>query len=213
MGNAPSKVTQQDKAILQVKLQRDKMTKYQKSMSYNIGQEKIKIKEYLIRKDKNSAKIILKRIKYQEKLIDSLNDQMMNLENMIRTLEFKLIEKEFLNGLSKGNELLKKLNNELSINKVEDLLDDVRENIEIQQEIDNLLSNSVIGKDFNDEIDEELEELEKQELLKQTGELPSVVGLPVLEKAKTSELSEVPVEEPVVKPVEKIEQSKVPLLA
>lgn len=187
MGNAPSspKVTAQDKAILQVKLQKDKLLKYQKKSNLLLKSETEQIKIYLRQNDKRSAKVLLKRTKYQETLLENVSSQIMNLENMIQNIEFKLVEKEFLKGLTNGNEILKKLNKEMNINDVEKLMDDVNDNIQYQEEIDQVLSTSIVGKDVEDEIDEELRLLEEQEAAKNgpkkeelIGKLPSVDGLP-----------------------------------
>ncbi|ODQ58241.1 hypothetical protein WICANDRAFT_24485, partial [Wickerhamomyces anomalus NRRL Y-366-8] len=156
------KVTAQDKAILQVKLQKDKLLKYQKKSNLLLKSETEQIKTYLRQNDKRSAKVLLKRTKYQETLLENVSSQIMNLENMIQNIEFKLVEKEFLKGLTNGNEILKKLNKEMNINDVEKLMDDVNDNIQYQEEIDQVLSTSIVGKDVEDEIDEELRQLEEQ---------------------------------------------------
>lgn len=165
MGQTTSapRVTQQDKAILQVKLQKDKLLKYQRRINVLIKSERANIKKLLKTQapsDKAMAKTILKKIKYQEILIEKTMNQILNLENMISNIEFKLIENEFLKGLSNGNEIMKKLNNELNLNKVEDIIDEFNENLQYQNEIDELLSTAVVNQDFNEELDSELHQLE-----------------------------------------------------
>lgn len=191
MGNTTSspKVTEQDKAILQVKLQKDKLLKYQKKSSLLLKSETEQIKAYLKQNDKKNAKLLLKRTKYQETLLENVSSQIMNLENMIQNIEFKLVEKEFLKGLTNGNEILKKLNNEMNINEIENLMDNVNENIQYQEEIDQVLSTSIVGKDIEDEIDQELRLLEEEEAEKNKpkeanliGKLPSVKDLPEIEE-------------------------------
>lgn len=165
MGQTTSapRVTQQDKAILQVKLQKDKLLQYQRRINVLIKSERANIKKLLKTQapsDKAMAKTILKKIKYQEILIEKTMNQILNLENMISNIEFKLIENEFLKGLSNGNEIMKKLNNELNLNKVEDIIDEFNENLQYQNEIDELLSTAVVNQDFNEELDSELHQLE-----------------------------------------------------
>ncbi|ONH67766.1 Vacuolar protein sorting-associated protein 20 [Cyberlindnera fabianii] len=205
MGNATSspKVTSQDKAILQVKLQKDKLVKYQRKMSLLVKSEQDQIKIYLRQGDKNSAKTLLKRTKYQEKLLEDVSSEMFNLENMIHNIEFKLIEKDFLRGLQKGNTILKKLNNEMRVEDVERLVDEVHENIAYQEEIEEALSTAVVGRDYEDEIDEELRAMEEQEAAKigktedLKTKLPTTEGLPELPEPAAK------VEEPVKKVKEK----------
>jgi charged multivesicular body protein 6 len=189
MGNSPSspKVTAQDKAILQVKLQKDKLVKYQRKSTVLIRSEYNRVKVLLREGDKESAKMLLKKVKYQEKLIEDVNNQMFNLENMLQNIEFKLIEKEFLKGLQNGNTILKKLNKEMKVDDVEQLLEEVHESIAYQQEIEETLANATIGMDLEDEIDEELKQMEMDAIKGGEIDMPSVQGLPEIKERQTKE--------------------------
>ena len=178
MGNTSSapRVTAQDKAVLQVKLQKDKLVRYQKKMNLLVDQETTQIKVYLRQGKKNDAKVLLKKTKYQQKLLEDSSNQLYNLENMIHNIEFKLIEKDFLKGLQNGNAILSKLNNEMKVEDVERLVDEVQDNIAYQDEINEMLSNSVVGQDIEDEIDQELAVLEL-EATPLDQRLPKIDGL------------------------------------
>ncbi|CEP22303.1 unnamed protein product [Cyberlindnera jadinii] len=178
MGNTSSapRVTAQDKAVLQVKLQKDKLVRYQKKMNLLVDQETTQIKVYLRQGKKNDAKVLLKKTKYQQKLLEDSSNQLYNLENMIHNIEFKLIEKDFLKGLQNGNAILSKLNNEMKVEDVERLVDEVQDNIAYQDEINEMLSNSVVGQDIEDEIDQELAALEL-EATPLDQRLPKIDGL------------------------------------
>lgn len=178
MGNTSSapRVTAQDKAVLQVKLQKDKLIRYQKKMNLLVDQETTQIKVYLRQGKKNDAKVLLKKTKYQQKLLEDSSNQLYNLENMIHNIEFKLIEKDFLKGLQNGNAILSKLNNEMKVEDVERLVDEVQDNIAYQDEINEMLSNSVVGQDIEDEIDQELAALEL-EATPLDQRLPKIDGL------------------------------------
>lgn len=97
---------------------------------------------------------------------------------MVSTLEFKMVEKEFVSGLQTGNEILKKLNAEFK--DVDKLMDDVQDQIEYQAEVDNALANSVVGTNtFEDELDRELDQLDKE--VNGLPELPTTEGLPAFD--------------------------------
>lgn len=91
---------------------------------------------------------------------------------------------------------LKGVHNNMDIDKVEDLMDEVREQQQIADEISSVISNPIgFGQDVDeDELMKELEELEQEELDKQlleTGEpekLPEVptAALPTVEKKSKS---------------------------
>jgi charged multivesicular body protein 6 len=208
MGNSPSspKVTAQDRAILQVKLQKDKLVKYQRKSTVLIRSEYNRVKVLLREGNKESAKLLLKKVKYQEKLIEDVNNQMFNLENMLQNIEFKLIEKEFLKGLQNGNTILTKLNKEMNVDDVEQLLDEVRESIAYQQEIEETLANATIGMDLEDEIDEELKQMEKDAIKRDEIDMPSVQGLPEIKERQTKE-------EANAKGVQETKESRTALLA
>ena len=120
--------------------------------------------------------MLLKKTKYQQKLLEDSSNQLYNLENMIHNIEFKLIEKDFLKGLQNGNAILSKLNNEMKVEDVERLVDEVQDNIAYQDEINEMLSNSVVGQDIEDEIDQELAALEL-EATPLDQRLPKIDGL------------------------------------
>lgn len=202
MGNSSSapRVTAQDKAILQVKIQKDKLAKYQRKMQLLITNERNQIIVYLNNGQKESAKTLLKRSKYQEKLLEDVSTQMFNLENMIHNIEFKLIEQDFLKGLKNGNSILAKLNSEMKVEDVERLVDEVHDNIVYQEEINEALAGAVVGQDWEDDIDEELEALAAKSSDKATMQdldvhnLPSTEGLapikPVEEKKQQQRTQE-----------------------
>lgn len=183
MGNNASspKVTAQDKAILQLKIQKDKLVQYQRKMSLIIRSETAQTKLYLKQGDKHRAKLLLKKTKYQQKLLEDVGDQMFNLENMIHNIEFKLIEKDFFKGLQNGNDILSKLNNEMRVEDVERLVDDVNDNIAYQQEIEETLANVTVGQDLDDELDDELAALDREvngTKVEQVPQMPTTEGLP-----------------------------------
>uniref|UniRef100_H0GZ59 Vps20p n=1 Tax=Saccharomyces cerevisiae x Saccharomyces kudriavzevii (strain VIN7) TaxID=1095631 RepID=H0GZ59_SACCK len=198
MGQKSSRVqiTKTDRAILEVKRSKDEIHKFTRRTDGLILAERNQLKD-LIRKHSDDYKcdtkvrFLLKRIHYQEHLLQQASDQLINLENMVSTLEFKMVETQFFNGLKNGNEILKKLNKEFS--NVDELMDDVHDQIAYQNEINETLSRSVVGTNgYEDELNKELDALEselnsvkqdKNEVVK----LPSTEGLPSLPQGEQTE--------------------------
>lgn len=110
--------------------------------------------EYFYRR----AKTLLRKKKYQEKLLTNADAQIETIEKLASDIEFAQVEAQVISGLKVGNEALKKVNEILSIEEVEQILDETRESIEKQQEIDALL-NGVLTEEDEDEVLAELEEL------------------------------------------------------
>lgn len=202
MGQKSSKVqiTKTDRAILEVKRSKDEIHKFTRRTDSLIQAERYQLKE-LIRNNPDNYKsnikvrFLLKRIHYQEHLLQQASDQLINLENMISTLEFKMVETQFINGLRNGNEILKKLNKEFS--NVDELMDDVQDQIAYQNEINETLSRSIVGaNDYEDELDKELDALEMEVNTKEKKHkveavnLPSTEGLPSLSKEEQTDQKE-----------------------
>ncbi|XP_050075546.1 charged multivesicular body protein 6 [Anopheles maculipalpis] len=153
-----SRVTEQDKAVLQLKQQRDKLKQYQKRIELSLEKDRELAKKCLANGRKERAKTLLRKKKYQEKLLSNTDAQLETLEKLASDIEFAQVEAQVVTGLKVGNEALKKVNEILSIDEVEQILDETRESIEKQQEIDALL-NGVLTEEDEDEVLAELEDL------------------------------------------------------
>ncbi|KAJ4340772.1 Vacuolar protein sorting-associated protein 20 [Ascochyta clinopodiicola] len=162
MGNSGSsnKISAQDKAILDMKNQRDKLRQYQKRITVLTDREKAIAKECLAKGDTNKAKLALRRKKYQEGLIQKTDAQLAQLEQLTSDVEFALVQKDVLYGLQQGTAVLKEIHKEMGgIENVEKLLGENAEARAYQEEISELLANKMSNQD-EDEVEDELEALE-----------------------------------------------------
>lgn len=118
------------------------------------------------------AKLLLRKKKYQESLLTNADKQLENLEKLASDLEFAQVEMKVLDGLKQGNAALKKVHDMLSIDEVERIMDETREGIEKQQEIDAILTDVLTTQDEEDVL-AELDALEAEEQNVQLPEVPS----------------------------------------
>ncbi|KAF5312918.1 hypothetical protein D9619_002989 [Psilocybe cf. subviscida] len=169
------KITPQDKAILDLKLQRDKLRQYQKK-----AREHAIAKAHIAAGRKDRALIALRQRKYQQSLMTKTDQQLENLEQLVSTIEFSLVEMSVLHGLKQGNEVLKEIHKEMNIESVEKLLDETAEARQYQQEISDMLANNLTLDD---------EEAVQEELLALQQNI-------ALEEAHAIELPDAPVEQP-----------------
>ena len=93
---------------------------------------------------------MLRKKKFQESLLEKTDGQLDNIDRMVNDLEFAQVESQVVQGLKVGNESLKKLHQLLSLDDVEKIMDETREGIEYQQEIDDLLSGGLTSQDEDD---------------------------------------------------------------
>lgn len=112
---------------------------------------------------KEKAKLLLKKKRYQEQLLEKTDNQISNLEKMVGDIEFAQIELKVIEGLKIGNDCLKKMHEVMSIEEVERIMDETQEGIDYQRQIDDLLAGSLTSED-EEAILEELEAITQEDL-------------------------------------------------
>ncbi|XP_076008060.1 charged multivesicular body protein 6 [Genypterus blacodes] len=163
-----SRVTEQDKAVLQLKQQRDKLQQYRKRINLQLEKERVLAKQLLKDGKKEKALLLLKKKRYRDQLLGKTEAQMDNLERMVQDLEFAQIEIKVIEGLKVGNDCLTKMHEVMSIEDVERVMDETQDAIEYQRQIDEMLGGSLSQED-EDAVLAELEALTQGDL-----ELPDV---------------------------------------
>eukprot|EP00298_Acanthocystis_sp_HF-20_P002034 c12507_g1_i1.p1 GENE.c12507_g1_i1~~c12507_g1_i1.p1 ORF type:complete len:212 (+),score=83.20 c12507_g1_i1:65-700(+) len=169
----PHQISKQDLAILDLKNARDTAKKYTQQLEGLIQKQEESAKILLKKGEREKAKRILKLKKYQSKILEQTNNQLQNLEEMIGTIEFAQIEQQVFSGLKAGNDALKLIHKEMSIEKVQQLMDDTEESLEYQREIDSILSQNSSLLDDESLLDE-LSQLESEYSSGLLGEAPQV---------------------------------------
>ncbi|PJF20058.1 hypothetical protein PSACC_00120, partial [Paramicrosporidium saccamoebae] len=142
------KITPRDRAILDLKVQRDRLKQYQKKVVVILGRETEIAKAHLAAGNKPLALLALKKKKYQEGLLESTSAQLLNLE--------QLVEQQVLHGLRQGNSVLTELQKEMSLDEVEKLMSDTAE-----AEISAMLSGKLTEEDEED-LEAELAQLQAE---------------------------------------------------
>lgn len=201
-----TKVTEQDRAVLQLKQQRDKLKQYQKRILNNLEAERKIAKQLLQDGRKEKAKLLLRKKRFMEQMLTKTDGQLMNLEQMCHDIEFAQIEHQVLEGLKVGNESLKSLHEMLSIDDIERIMDETREGIEKQQEIDEILGGKLTDEDEEAVLDE-LESIIAESL-------PTPMKEPIIgegDEMTTEEELNLP-EIPIDEPKEKVKRKEVPQL-
>ncbi|KAL7005233.1 Vacuolar protein sorting-associated protein 20 [Cystobasidiomycetes sp. EMM_F5] len=167
------KITAQDRAILDLKLQRDKLKQFQKRIENVLGGEKEAARTALAAGNKPRALIALRRRKYQEQLLTQTDKQLATLQDLVSSIEFSLVEKDVLFGLKQGNSVLKELNREMSIENVEKLMGETADAIAYQKEVDEMLATRMSVEDEED-VQAEVAAMEAEIDATRVPKLPSV---------------------------------------
>lgn len=128
-------------------------------------------------KDKNGALIALKKKKLYEAEIEKNQGIQIVLENQIYSLEGATMQKNIVDALALGNKSIKKLNTELSPEKIDALMDDIQEETDNFKAINDAMSQPLHQIYNDDELLEELEEMEADKInedMLRVGDLPRV---------------------------------------
>jgi len=172
-----SRITEQDKAILNLKKTRDQLLQYQKKIEGNLDKDRDIAKRLLKEGKKDRAKLLLRKKKYHESLLSRTDGQLNNLETLVNDLEFSQVEKQVLDGLQEGNAALKRANEMFSIDEIEQIMDDTAEAIEKQREIESILSGQLTEEEEEDVL-KELENLVEDEGKAISAEVPELPNVP-----------------------------------
>ena len=111
-----------------------------------------------------------------ESLLEKSDNHLLNIEEMVHTIEFQEMQVDIVERLKVGNDALKKLNEALDIDRIEDILTETKEGAEKQNEITRLFSGQA-GDEIadDDELMKELDELVgKDAVNERLPELPDV---------------------------------------
>ncbi|KAK0107284.1 Vacuolar protein sorting-associated protein 20 [Cadophora gregata] len=201
MGNSASssKISAQDKAILDMKNQRDKLHQYQRRITVLTDREKEIAKQMLAKGDKPKALLALRRKKYQESLLEKTDAQLEQLEKLTSSVEFALVQKDVVFGLQQGTSVLQEIHKEMGgLDHVEKLMGETAEAVAYQQEVSDMLGGKISNQD-EDEVEDELAALEAEVTGIPLPEVPTT-DLPRKERAK-------------VRQQEREEQQRVAMLA
>ncbi|KNZ50195.1 uncharacterized protein VP01_454g2 [Puccinia sorghi] len=146
-----------------MKLQRDKLKQYQKKIEHILKLEQDIAKQSLLENNKPKALLALRKKKFQENLLSKTDQQLETLQNLVSSVEFSLIEKDVLFGLNQGNQILKEIHKELSLENVEKLMGETADSIAYQNEIDELLMSKMTNEE-EEEVHKELQLLQSLNL-------------------------------------------------
>ncbi|KAI8824079.1 Snf7-domain-containing protein [Fimicolochytrium jonesii] len=126
----------------------------------------LKIAKANVTKNKKAALTALKHKKAYEDQINKISGSRMTLEQQMMAIENAAVNLETMNAMKAGADAMKQIHGHLDINKVDGTMDDIREQMDLANEISDAISQPVnFGVEFDeDELNEELELLEQEDL-------------------------------------------------
>lgn len=180
-------ITDQDRAILSLKVQRDKLKAAYNRHENSIRKEKEMARKLLSEGRKENALLLLKRKKFTEILMIRIDVQLDKVERLVRDMETVQLNQDVFSSLKNGNEALQKLNEQFTIEDAEKIMEDSLEAQAYQQEISNILSSKLTSEDLK-AVENEYEMLINEQLPKvPTHALPQADSETVAQSLKKEE--------------------------
>ena len=159
-----AQISEEDKAAAQLMVTRDDIKKYHKRLETAIQHTKEAIKDCLRNKQKPKAVLALRKQKFLEKNLETSQAQLMQLEQMLSNIEQAKVQKTVFEALRQGTDYLQKVNQQLSLDDVEKLMEDTKEAYEYQQQVNEALTKEGVVVDEG-ELLEQLDQLDAEEAL------------------------------------------------
>lgn len=157
------RITPQDRAVFQLKQQRDKLRQHQTKLAAVVERHTALARRALAQGHPERARFYLRAKQHQQSTIAKTYAQLDTLEQLIGTIEFKLIEKDVLEGLRQGNAVLRELNREMSVERIEAVLDDLEEErVKVEEALEVLGRGLTRGEE--NEVEEEMARLAAEAL-------------------------------------------------
>ena len=196
-------ITSADRAKFQLKAASKNLRLYQKKLEKEIETNKERARKMLKAKKKNKALFFLKINKFKTKRIGELQSQLLNLEKVVLDLKTQEDNLDVFNAMKTGSAQLKKLQKQMPVDQVQQLMDDNAQSAQYMEELGQILGGEMSAAD-EDEVAAEfakLEELEADEVMTKLPDVPT--DKPVI-------LPDVPTNDPVIvtKVTEKEEQKE-----
>jgi len=154
-----SRVSEQDKALLDIKSRQRQIKDYIKKMTVRIEESLIAAKQAVKEKKQHRALLMLKQKKFFEKNIDKAHDADFLLEKTANQIEQAVLDSSVYEVLKKGDDVLKDLKNKVSLEDFEEIYENQQEHNQQRDEIDQFMKDNVINEA---DLEKEMEQLEKQ---------------------------------------------------
>lgn len=180
------KETPQD-SIAKLRETLETLDKRDQFLDKKIQQQLEEAKKYNAAGNKKMAIAALKRKKMLTDQQAKIMGAREKIELQLNAIESVKMDMEILNTLESGTKTMKEMHKSMDVNKVDEVIDNMNDQIDISNEIANAMSQPV-GEVFDDE--DLLKELEDEELKDLEKDIDKIKDLPEVNKNKITEKDE-----------------------
>ncbi|KAH3670724.1 hypothetical protein OGAPHI_001239 [Ogataea philodendri] len=191
-GNPKQKKELPKKAIVELREHISTLNKKSAFLETQI-QEQDAIARKNVTSNKNLAKMALKKKKKLETDVLKIENQVESLETQLNAIESANLNLETMKAMKQGAKAMKQMHGDFNVDKVDQTMDDIREQVELSEEISDAISRP-LGNDLvdEDELDEELAALQQEELDNKMTNTKQSVSTPAASKPVKAQLPDAP---------------------
>lgn len=153
------------KAIIELREHINLLSKKQAHLQGQITAQENEARKFLTRGNKTMAKNALKKKKVYEGQLVKLESQMDSLEQQLFSIESANLNLETMRAMKQGAKAMKSIHSGLDIDRVDETMDEIREQVELGEEISDAISRPLYtgaNEIDEDELDEELDMLAQE---------------------------------------------------
>jgi charged multivesicular body protein 6 len=161
LSSASAAISATDRAILDLKNARDRLTKYKTNLERDEKKLLLRAKELHSQGQKNMALQLLKLRHFKLNEVDQVEKQLLNVLQLVETINSTQNEHEVLRAMKTGKDALERMHQEITVDQVLELMEDIREQHQIESEISTLIGGAFTALD-DSEIEADMVALEKE---------------------------------------------------
>lgn len=173
---APRSAADPTTTILKIRESIDTQEKREAHLQKKIDALTAEAKAKLVKKDKKGALFAMKRKKMYEGEIEKIENVKMTLETQVMNLESAAQNAETFKAMKSGTDAMKQVRQDVGIDNVDDMMDDIKEEMDMANEIGNAIA-SPVDPYAHDE-DDLLAELEGEMMEDETAALEAQLTSP-----------------------------------
>lgn len=128
-------VSDTDRAVLDLKNSRDKLQKYKTKLEQDETKIVARARAAKAKGDTKNALLLLKIRKIKQREVETVEGQLLNVMQMVQTIDSTQNQAQMLAAMKQGKETLKRMHEETTVDDILDLMDQIHEQHELEQEM------------------------------------------------------------------------------
>jgi len=135
----PPAISATDRATLDLKNARDRLQKYKAKLEGDDAKIVARAKKAKADGNTKAALNLLKIRKLKTREVESVEAQLLNVMQMVQTIDSKQNEVQVLAAMKEGKDTLQRMHEETTVDDVLNLMDEIQEEHELEQEMNNIM--------------------------------------------------------------------------